>query len=54
MLLSLANLTAGAQITKADSLAGVIDHRAANDTVKADLMVQLAKMLAYSGPWPGQ
>ena len=50
MLLSLACLTAGAQINKADSLAQVIDHRTANDSVKVDLMVQLAKMLAYSDP----
>jgi len=50
MLLSLACLTAGAQMNKADSLARVIDHRTTNDSVKADLMIQLAKMLAYSDP----
>jgi len=50
MLLLLASVTAGAQINRADSLAQVIDHRAANDSVKADMMVQLAKMLAYSDP----
>lgn len=50
MMLSLIGLTAGAQMNKVDSLAQLIDHRAANDSVKADLMVQLAKMLAYSDP----
>jgi len=42
-----------AQVSKTDSLARVIDHYPANDTTKTNLMVLLAKMLAYSDPSRG-
>ncbi len=52
LLLSI-GLPTHAQLTKTDSLARVIDHYPANDTTKMNLMVLLAKMLAYSDPSRG-
>jgi signal transduction histidine kinase len=52
LLLSIA-LPSRAQVSKTDSLAQVIDHYPANDTTKTNLMVLLAKMLAYSDPSRG-
>jgi signal transduction histidine kinase len=46
-------LPSHAQLSKTDSLAQVIDHYPANDTTKTNLMVLLAKMLAYSDPSRG-
>src|ERR1700722_20691866 len=52
LLLSM-GLLSQAQVSKTDSLAGVIDLYPTNDTTKANLMVLLAKMLAYSDPSRG-
>jgi signal transduction histidine kinase len=52
LLLSIA-FSSRAQLSKTDSLAQVIDHHPANDTTKTNLMVLLAKMLAYSDPSRG-
>ncbi len=52
LLLSI-GLPSRAQPPKIDSLARVIDHYPANDTTKTNLMVLLAKMLAYSDPSRG-
>jgi len=52
LLLAL-SLPSRAQLSKPDSLAGVIDRYPANDTTKTNLMVLLAKMLAYSDPSRG-
>ena len=52
LLLSM-GLPSRAQLSKADSLAQVIDHYPANDTTKMNRMVLLAKMLAYSDPSRG-
>jgi signal transduction histidine kinase len=52
LLLSIA-LPSLAQPSKTDSLAQVIDHHPTNDTTKTNLMVLLAKMLAYSDPSRG-
>jgi hypothetical protein len=46
-------LPSQAQVSKTDSLARVVDHYPTNDTTKANLMVLLAKMLAYSDPSHG-
>jgi len=43
-------LTTHAQWSKPDSLARIIDQHPANDTTKTLLMVNLAKMLAYTDP----
>src|ERR1700722_4797336 len=43
-------LTTHAQWSKPDSLARIIDQRPTNDTTKTLLMVNLAKMLAYTDP----
>jgi signal transduction histidine kinase/tetratricopeptide (TPR) repeat protein len=53
LLLLSVGLPARAQLSKADSLAQVIDHYPANDTTKTNLMVLLAKMVAYSDPSRG-
>jgi signal transduction histidine kinase len=52
-LLLLFCLSSSAQLSKPDSLARVIDNHPANDTIKTLLMVNLAKMLAYSDPSRG-
>jgi signal transduction histidine kinase/tetratricopeptide (TPR) repeat protein len=49
-LLLLASLHSEAQLSKTDSLARVIDNYPVNDSNKANKMVLLAKMLAYSDP----
>jgi signal transduction histidine kinase len=53
VLLLSTGLLSHAQPSKTDSLARVIDHYPANDTTKTNLMVLLAKMLAYSDPSRG-
>jgi signal transduction histidine kinase len=50
LMLTLTWLTTGAQTNTVDSLAQLIDHHTANDTVKASLMTSLAENLAYSDP----
>jgi signal transduction histidine kinase len=52
LLLSI-TLPARAQLGKTDSLAQVVDHYPTNDTTRTNLMVLLAKMLAYSDPSRG-
>jgi signal transduction histidine kinase len=52
LLLSI-TLSSRAQLGKTDSLAQVVDHYPTNDTTKMNLMVLLAKMLAYSDPSRG-
>jgi signal transduction histidine kinase/tetratricopeptide (TPR) repeat protein len=52
LLLSI-TLSSRAQLGKTDSLAQVVDHYPTNDTTKTNLMVLLAKMLAYSDPSRG-
>src|ERR1700761_4232180 len=53
LLLVSISLPSRAQLSKADSLAQVIGHYPGNDTTKVNLMVVLAKMLAYSDPARG-
>jgi signal transduction histidine kinase len=53
VLFLLIALPSRAQPPKIDSMARVIDHYPANDTTKTNLMVLLAKMLAYSDPSRG-
>lgn len=50
LLLVSMNLPCNAQGSKADSLARVIAHYPANDTTKMNLLILLAKTLAYSDP----
>jgi signal transduction histidine kinase len=52
LLLSI-TLPSRAQLGKTDSLAQVVDHYPTNDTTRTNLMVLLAKMLAYSDPSRG-